>query len=72
MSSTCLLLHMNELNEQILGDIVGEDVVDAKIMHQCVVDKEHVEIPLERHHSMMEENHNNFFLQPYSYLKHNQ
>ena len=30
------LLHMNDLNEQLLGDRLGEDVVDAKIMHQCI------------------------------------
>ena len=30
------LLHLNDLKEQILGDGLGEDVVDAKIMHQCI------------------------------------
>ena len=33
MSSMAPLLHLNELKEQILGDGLGEDVVDAKIMH---------------------------------------
>ena len=27
------LLHLNDLKEQLLGDGLGEDVVDAKIMH---------------------------------------
>ena len=30
------LLHLNELKEPLLGDGLGEDVVDAKIMHQCI------------------------------------
>ena len=30
------VLHLNELKEQLLGDGLGEDVVDAKIMHQCI------------------------------------
>ena len=58
MSSTGPLIHLNELKEQLLG----EDVVDAKIMHQCVVDKEHLERPLEGHHLLMGENHQNSFL----------
>ena len=36
MSSMGPLLHLNELKENILGDGLGEDVVDAKIMHQCI------------------------------------
>ena len=36
MSSMAPLLHLNELKEQILGDGLGEDGVDAKIMHQCI------------------------------------
>ena len=36
MSSTGPLLHLNELKEQLLGDGLREDVVDAKIMHQCI------------------------------------
>ena len=36
MSSSGHLLHFNELKEQLLGDGLGEDVVDAKIMHQCI------------------------------------
>ena len=34
--STGPLIHLNELKEQLLGDGLGEDVVDAKIMHQCI------------------------------------
>ena len=30
------LLHLNKIKEQILGGVLGEDVVDAKIMHQCI------------------------------------
>ena len=36
MSSTGHILHLNELKEKFLGDGLGEDVVDAKIMHQCI------------------------------------
>ena len=36
ISSTGLILHLNELNEQLLGDRLGEVVVNAKIMHQCI------------------------------------
>ena len=36
ISSTGPLLHLNELKEQLLGDGLGEAVVDAKIMHQCI------------------------------------
>ena len=36
MSSAGPLLHLNEMKEQLLGDGIGEDVVDAKIMHQCI------------------------------------
>ena len=36
MSSAGPLLHLNDLEEQLLGDGLGEDVVDAKIMHQCI------------------------------------
>ena len=36
MSSPGPLLHLNELEEQLLGDGLGEDVVDANIMHQCI------------------------------------
>ena len=35
-SSTGPLFHLNELKEQRLGDVLGEYVVDAKIMHQCL------------------------------------
>ena len=35
-SSVGPLLHLNELKEQLLGDGLGEDVVDANIMHQCI------------------------------------
>ena len=35
-SSSGPLLHLNELKEQLLGDGLGEDVVDAKIMHQFI------------------------------------
>ena len=31
-----ILLHLNEMKEQILGNGINEDVVDAKIMHQCI------------------------------------
>ena len=61
MSSMGPLIHLNEFKGQLLGDGIGEDVVDAKIMHQCVVDKEHVERPLEGHHLLMEEHNNNVF-----------
>ena len=60
MSSAGPLLHLNELKEQILGDGLGEDVVDAKIMHQSVVNKDHVERPFDGHHLMMEGHHKNF------------
>ena len=36
MSSVGLVLHLNELKEQLLGDGLGEDVVDAKIMHDSI------------------------------------
>ena len=36
MSLAGPFLHLNELKEQLLGDGLGEDVVDAKIMHQCI------------------------------------
>ena len=36
MSSAGPLLHLNQPKEQILGDGIGKDVVDAKIMHQCI------------------------------------
>ena len=36
MSSSGPLLHLNELEEQLPGDGLGEDVVDAKIMHKCI------------------------------------
>ena len=36
ISSACPLLHLNELKEQLLVHGLGEDVVDAKIMHQCI------------------------------------
>ena len=62
VSSIGLLLNLNEMNEKLLGERLGKDVVDAMIMHQCVVDKEYVERPLESHHMMMEENHKNVFL----------
>ena len=35
-SSKGPLFHLNELKEQLLGDGLGEDVMDAKIMHQCI------------------------------------
>ena len=35
MSSVDPLIHLNDLKEQLLGDGLGKDVVDAKIMHQC-------------------------------------
>ena len=35
-SSTGPLLYLNELKDQLLGDGLGEYVVDAKIMHQCI------------------------------------
>ena len=67
MSSTCPLLYQNDLKEQLLGDGLGEYVVDAKIMHQSVVDKDHVERPFDGHHLMMEVHPKNvFFLQEYS------
>ena len=55
------LLHLNELKEQLLGDGLGEDVVDAKIMHQSVVNKDHVERPFDSHHLMIEGNNKNLF-----------
>ena len=61
MSPAGPLLHFNELKEQILGDELGEDVVDANIMHQSVVNKDHVERPFDGHHLMMEEHHKNDF-----------
>ena len=63
MSSKGPLLHLNELKEQLLGDGLDEDVVDAKIMHQCIdiVDKEHVERPLDGQDLLMEEHHKNVF-----------
>ena len=70
MSLTCLLLHLNEPKKQILGDGLGEDVVGAKIMHQSVVDKDHVERSFDGHNLMMEWNHKNiFFLQAYFDIK---
>ena len=36
MSSTGPFLHLNEMKEQLLGDGLGKDIVDAKIMHQCI------------------------------------
>ena len=36
MSSKIPLLYLNELKDQLLGDGLGEYVVDAKIMHQCI------------------------------------
>ena len=62
MSSIGPLLHLNELKEQLLGDVLGEDVVNTKIMHQCGVDKDHVERPFDGHHLLMEENNKNLFL----------
>ena len=61
MSSTGPLLHLNELKEQLLGDGIGEDVVDAKIMHQCIsaVNKYSVEMPFDGHHLMMDGHHKN-------------
>ena len=53
MYSTGPLLHLNELKEQLLSDRLGEDVVDAKIMHQSVVNKDHVERPFDGHHLMI-------------------
>ena len=61
MYSKYLILHLSEIKEQLLSDRLGEDVVDAKIMHQCVVDKEHVERPLEGHHLLIEEHHKTIF-----------
>ena len=61
MSSKSPLLHLNELKEKLLGDGLGEDVVDAMIMLQCVVNKDHVERPLDGHHLLMEEHHKNVF-----------
>ena len=37
MFSAGPLLHLNELKEQLIGDGHGEDVVDAKIMPQCII-----------------------------------
>ena len=62
MSSTSPLLHLYELKEQILGDGLGEAVVGGRIMHQSVVDKDHVERPIDGHNFMMEEHHKNVFL----------
>ena len=61
MSSISPLIHLNELKEQLLGDALGEAGVDAKIMHQSVVDKDHVERPFDGHHLMMEGHHKNVF-----------
>ena len=55
------LLHLNELKEQLLGDGLGEDAVDAKIMYPSVVNKDHVERTFDGHHLMMEGNHKNVF-----------
>ena len=62
MSSRSPLIHLNELKEQLLGDGLGEAGVDAKIMHQSVVDKDHVESPFDGHHLMIEGHHKNVFL----------
>ena len=61
--STCPLIHLNELKEQHLGNGLGEDVVEAKIMHQCisVVNKDHVERPFDGHNLMMEGHNKNVF-----------
>ena len=36
MHSEGPLIHLNEMKEQILGDGLGEYVVEAKIIHQCI------------------------------------
>ena len=36
MYSAGPIIHLNKLKEQLLGDGLGEDVVYAKIMHQCI------------------------------------
>ena len=35
-SSIGPILHLNDLKEKLLGDGLSEDVVDVKIMHQCI------------------------------------
>ena len=37
ISSIGLRIHLNELNEQLLDERLDEDVVDAKIMNQCII-----------------------------------